>query len=109
VRFAARYVSGYWQKPNRYEAPRTTEYLDHVIEDMNEQIRRINAYNEGLDRMAFDRDMRTQDAIIRNLEAAARDIQQHSPTPVAAHPEVPSALAYKMRNSLSHGYANIGP
>ena len=64
----------------------------------------------GLDRLAFDTDTRTQDAIIRNLEVigeAARNIQRHDPGFVAAHPEVPWALAYRMRNALSHGYADI--
>jgi uncharacterized protein with HEPN domain len=85
---------------------RTTEYLGHMLE----AIHRINAYVTGLDRVAFDADTRTQDAVIRNLEVigeAARNIQQHDPDFVAAHPEVPWALAYRMRNALSHGYADI--
>jgi uncharacterized protein with HEPN domain len=84
---------------------RTTEYLGHMLE----AIHRINAYVTGLDRVAFDADTRTQDAVIRNLEVigeAARNIQ-HDPDFVAAHPEVPWALAYRMRNALSHGYADI--
>jgi uncharacterized protein with HEPN domain len=74
------------------KAQRTTEYLDHMIEDVNEAIRRINAYKDGLDRVAFDRGTRTQDAIIRSLEVigeAARNIQQHAPALVAAYPEEP--------------------
>ena len=34
-------------------------------------------------------------------------MQQHDPGFVAAHSEVPWALAYRMRNALSHGYADI--
>jgi uncharacterized protein with HEPN domain len=85
---------------------RTPDYLNHMLE----AIRRINAYKEGLDRAAFDLDTRTQDAVIRNLEVigeAARNVQQNDATFVAAHPEVPWALAYRMRNALSHGYADI--
>jgi uncharacterized protein with HEPN domain len=85
---------------------RTPEYLDHMLE----AIRRINAYAAGLDRRGFDLDTRTQDAIIRNLEVigeAARNVQQHDPGFVAAHSEIPWALAYRMRNVLSHGYADI--
>jgi uncharacterized protein with HEPN domain len=85
---------------------RTTEYLDHMLE----AIRRINAYVAGLDRRGFESDTRTQDAIIRNLEVigeAARNVQQHDPSFVATHSEVPWALAYRMRNALSHGYADI--
>jgi len=85
---------------------RTTEYLGHMLD----AIHRINAYVTGLDRLAFDTDTRPQDAVIRNLEVigeAARNIQQRDPDFVAAHPEVPWALAYRMRNALSHGYADI--
>jgi uncharacterized protein with HEPN domain len=85
---------------------RTSEDLGHMLD----AIHRINSYLTGLDRLAFDADTRTQDAVIRNLEVigeAARNIQQHAPDFVAAHPEVPWALAYRMRNALSHGYADI--
>jgi uncharacterized protein with HEPN domain len=88
------------------KARRTMEYLDHMLE----AVHRVNAYVTGLDRVAFGTDTRTQDAVIRNLEVigeAARNIQRHDPGFVAAHPEVPWALAYRMRNSLSHGYADI--
>ena len=86
--------------------PRTTEYIGHMLD----AIRRISTYVTGLDRLAFDADTRTQDAVIRNLEVigeAARNIQQHDRDFVAAHPDVPWALAYRTRNALSHGYADI--
>ena len=85
---------------------RTTEYLEHMLE----AIHRINTYKKDLDRQAFDADTRTQDAVIRNLEVigeAARNVQQHDPAFVAAHAEVPWAQAYRMRNALTHGYADI--
>jgi uncharacterized protein with HEPN domain len=85
---------------------RTTEYVDHMLQ----AIHRINVYVRGLDRRAFDADTRTQDTVIRNLEVigeAARNVQQHDPGFAIAHPEVPWALAYRTRNALSHGYADI--
>jgi uncharacterized protein with HEPN domain len=85
---------------------RTPEYIDHMLD----AVHRINAYMTDLDRLAFDADTRTQDAVIRNLQVigeAARNIQRHDPDFVAAHPEVPWALAYRMRKALSHGYADI--
>lgn len=88
------------------KAGRTAEYLGHMLE----AIHRIEAYLQGLDRAGFDSDTRTQDAVIRNLEVvgeAARNVQQHDPAFVAAHPEVPWALAYRMRNALSHGYSDV--
>lgn len=85
---------------------RTEEYLRHMLE----AIRRIAAYLQGFDRTAFDMDPRTQDAVIRNLEVigeAARNVLQRDPAFVAAHPEIPWSLAYRTRNALSHGYADV--
>ena len=77
---------------------------------MLEAIRRIAGYVKDFDRPAFDRGIRTQDAVIWNLEivgAAARNILNNDPAFAAAHPEIPWAVAYRMRNVLSHGYANV--
>ena len=85
---------------------RTADYLAH----MSEAIRRIASYIDDIDRAAFEQDIRTQDAVIRNLEIigeAARNVLEHDPAFAAAHPEIPWALAYRTRNALSHGYAEI--
>ena len=85
---------------------RAAEYLGHMLM----AARRIAAYVEGLDREAFDADTRTQDAVIRNLEIlgeAARNVLNHDPSFAVAHAEIPWALAYRMRNALSHGYADV--
>jgi uncharacterized protein with HEPN domain len=88
------------------KAWRTSDYLNHMLDS----IARIATYTDGLDRGAFEADLRTQDAVIRNLGVlgeAARNILRNDPAFVAAHPEVPWAQAYRMRNALSHGYADI--
>jgi uncharacterized protein with HEPN domain len=85
---------------------RTPEYLNHMLMAID----RIENYVANLDRRTFDADTRTQDAVIRNLEVlgeAARNVLQHDPAFVAAHPDVPWARAYRMRNALSHGYAEV--
>jgi uncharacterized protein with HEPN domain len=43
-------------------------------------------------------------ATLEVIGEAARNVQQHDPGFVAAHSEVPWALAYRVRNALSHGY-----
>lgn len=85
---------------------RTAEYLEHMIQ----AIGRINEYTNDMNYQAFICDTRTQDAVIRNLEVlgeAARNVQQRDPAFVAANPDVPWALVYRMRNALSHGYADV--
>lgn len=88
------------------KARRTPDYLGHMLE----AIVRIESYTRDLDRNAFEADPKTQDAVVRNLEVlgeAARNVLQNDPAFVAAHPDVPWAQAYRMRNALSHGYADI--
>lgn len=85
---------------------RTPDYLRHMLE----AIRRIGVYIERLDEASFLADTRTQDAVVRNLEIigeAARNGERRDPPFVAAHPEIPWALSYRMRNALSHGYADV--
>ena len=52
----------------------------------------------------------TQDAVIRNLEVigeASNNIQKRFPDFAAAHPELPLASAYQMRNAVAHGYFSV--
>jgi uncharacterized protein with HEPN domain len=51
-----------------------------------------------------------QDAVIRNFEIigeASKNIERVAPEFVAAHPELPLAFAYDMRNPLAHGYYKV--
>lgn len=90
-----------------------TAKADRVFDDlvhMLEALRRIERYTAGMDEAAFLADGRTQDAVIRNLEVvgeAARNVQRHDPAFAASHPNIPWAVAYRMRNALSHGYADV--
>ena len=48
--------------------------------------------------------------VIRQLEIvgeACRNIERDHPDFAAAHPELPLAFAYEMRNALSHGYFKV--
>ena len=70
------------------KAQRTADYLAYMLD----AIRRIAGYVEDFDRVAFDRDVRTQDAVIRNLEIlgeAARNILNHDPEFAAENSDIP--------------------
>ena len=59
---------------------------------------------------AFSYDELIQDAVIRNLEIvgeACRNLERDHPDFAAAHPELPLAFAYEMRNALAHGYFKV--
>ncbi len=51
-----------------------------------------------------------QDAVIRNLEfigEASQNIKRRHPAFADAHPDLPLASAYEMRNVLAHGYFKV--
>lgn len=85
---------------------RLIDYLGHIIE----AIERIRRYTTGMDDQGFHRDELVQDGVIRNLEVigeACRNITRAHPDFAAAHPDLPLAVAYDMRNALSHGYFKV--
>lgn len=85
---------------------RLPDYLGHVLQ----AIERIQRYTEDTTDWAFLQNEMAQDAVIRNFEIigeACRNIERHYPDFAAAHPEVPLAFAYEMRNALAHGYFKV--
>lgn len=81
-------------------------YLEHILQ----AIARIEKYTEDRDKDAFLQGEMVQDAVIRNFEIigeASRNIARHYPEFATAHPELPLAFAYEMRNALVHGYFKV--
>jgi uncharacterized protein with HEPN domain len=88
------------------EKRRLADYLAHILE----AIGRIFRYTEDMDEASFLTDELIQDAVIRNFEIigeASRNIERDFPAFATAHPEVPLAFAYEMRNALAHGYFSV--
>ena len=85
---------------------RLPDYLNHILE----AIERIEEYVSELDEMAFLGNKLVQDAVVRNFEVigeASNNIEKRFPEFVAAHPELPLASAYQMRNAVAHGYFQV--
>jgi uncharacterized protein with HEPN domain len=83
--------------------PRLRDYLSHIVT----AVERIQEYTRGLDADAFAEDRLVQDAVIRNIEIigeASRRLQLGYPEFSSAHPDLPLAAAYQMRNAVAHGY-----
>ena len=81
---------------------RLGDYLEHVLEAID----RIQRYVAGMDERAFEQNGMAQDAVIRNFEIigeASHNIETHFPEFAAAHPDLPLAYAYQMRNAVAHG------
>jgi len=85
---------------------RLPDYLAHILE----AIERIDRYTEDMDELAFLNNQMAQDAVVRNFEIigeASNNIEKHYPEFAAAHPELPLAFAYQMRNAVAHGYFKV--
>jgi uncharacterized protein with HEPN domain len=85
---------------------RLPDYLAHILE----AIERIDRYTENIDELAFLNNQMAQDAVVRNFEIigeASNNIEKHYPAFAAAHPELPLAFAYQMRNAVAHGYFKV--
>lgn len=85
---------------------RLADYLSHILA----AIERIDRYTTSLDEASFLQNEMVQDAVIRNLEIigeASHNIDSLYPEFAAAHPELPLAFAYQMRNAVAHGYFKV--
>lgn len=85
---------------------RLADYLAHILE----AIERIDRYTEDMGEAAFMENQMAQDAVIRNFEIigeASHKIETNYRDFAAAHPELPLAFAYQMRNAVAHGYFKV--
>jgi len=85
---------------------RLADYLEHILEAID----RIARYTEDMDEEVFLGNEMAQDAVIRNIEIigeASHNIEEHYPEFATAHPELPLAFAYQMRNAVAHGYFKV--
>jgi uncharacterized protein with HEPN domain len=88
------------------EQQKLADFLNHI----SESIVQIESYVEDMDEMDFLANRLVQDAVIRNLEIigeASHNIETKYPDFAAAHPELPLAVAYQMRNAIAHGYFKV--
>ena len=85
---------------------RLADYLSHIIEAMD----RIAIYTDDMSETSFLKTTMVQDAVIRNLEIigeASHKIETNFTQFASAHPEIPFAFAYQMRNAITHGYFKV--
>jgi uncharacterized protein with HEPN domain len=85
---------------------RLVDYLAHILE----AIERVERYTKDMAEVTFLENELVQDAVIRNFEIigeASKNIETHYPEFATAHPELPLAFAYQMRNSVAHSYFKV--
>ena len=90
----------------RAHPDRARDYLQHIIEAID----RACGYVAGMNAAAFERDMRTQDAVIRSLQIigeAANKARGADPSLQSSAPDIPWDVMYGMRNRMIHDYFEV--
>ena len=77
------------------------------VSDIREAIKRIVIYVAGIDYAAFVADIKTQDAVIRNLEIVGEATKNLSDEFRAAHPDIPWSSMAGTRDRLIHHYFGV--
>jgi uncharacterized protein with HEPN domain len=82
---------------------RAEDYLKHIVVAIDRVTEYLRDTNDFAD---FQRDVRTQDAVVRNLEVigeASKQLRAISPRFVTDHPELPWIEMRGIRNKIVHG------
>lgn len=77
------------------------------LTDILEAIRRIQSYTAGMTFETFLRDMKTQDAVIRNLEIIGEAAKRLSDEVRQRYPAIPWRSMAGLRDRLIHNYFGI--
>ncbi|MGK7893247.1 MAG: DUF86 domain-containing protein [Xenococcus sp. (in: cyanobacteria)] len=80
---------------------------EDLLKDILEGARRIILYTENMEYDAFLEDIKTQDAVIRNLEIIGEASKNLSEKFRKTHTEVPWKSISGMRDKLIHDYFGI--
>jgi len=77
------------------------------VSDIQEAIRRIEAYTSGVTYEAFLADTKTQDAVIRNLEIIGEAAKNLSEEMRTKRPDIPWKSMAGIRDKLIHHYFGV--
>ena len=79
------------------------------LADIVEACVRIATYINGLDAIGFERDLKTQDAVIRQFEIIGEAVKSLPAELLATEPSVPWSQVAGFRDVLSHAYFAVDP
>jgi uncharacterized protein with HEPN domain len=80
---------------------------DLLVEDILEALRKISSYTAGIGQEEFQRDSKTIDAVIRNLEILGEATRQLPVEFTVRYPNVPWRQIAGLRNRIVHEYFAI--
>jgi uncharacterized protein with HEPN domain len=77
------------------------------VRDILAAVHAVAAYTDGMDYGDFLADMRTRDAVVRNLMTIGESVRWIPDVVLSEHPEVPWRTMRGMRNVVVHEYFGI--
>ncbi|MFX0183077.1 MAG: DUF86 domain-containing protein [Candidatus Hodarchaeota archaeon] len=77
------------------------------IDDIKKAISKVELYIKGLTFAEFEKDSKTVDAVIRNLEIIGEAVKNLSSEIIEKYPSVDWSGATTMRDRLIHGYFGV--
>lgn len=77
------------------------------LRDIQEAIHRIGGYTAGMDAATFTHDIKTQDAVLRNLEIIGEATKSLSEALRLKYPDVPWRGMAGLRDRLIHHYFGV--
>jgi uncharacterized protein with HEPN domain len=80
---------------------------DDFLRDIREAVRRIKTYTDGMTYDRFLADIKTQDAVVRNLEIIGEATRSLSPELQKKYPDVPWKGMAGVRDRLIHHYFGV--
>ncbi len=92
--------------PDEKEAKKAREAKKDAREKKPEKKKEIR-FKEGMDKVAFDADLKTQSAILHQLIVIGEAVKRLSPEFRDSFPEIPWSPFARMRDRLIHGYDTI--
>ncbi|WP_367356375.1 DUF86 domain-containing protein [Mesotoga sp.] len=81
--------------------------IGEILEDIIDSIERITAYVENMSYDEFTADLKTQDAVIRNIEIIGEAAKQLPYNFTVAHSDIPWRAIAGTRDRLIHDYSGV--
>jgi len=82
-------------------------HTGELLEDIKESARRIGKYIAGMDYQGFLEDLKTQDAVVRNIEIIGEAVKKLPKSFTSKHPGMPWKEMAGTRDKLIHDYFGV--
>ena len=80
-----------------------------LLNDIREALKLINEFVDGMSFDQFSEDLRTQSAVVRQLEIIGEAAKRVSDATRVGYPSVPWSTLARMRDKLIHAYHSVDP